>query len=139
MTEQKPLTKKELVTEISKTTRIRRDVVNEVFDGLVDVAMEELSNRGTFQILGLFSVYSTEWKGYTSGTGAKITPHRRLRLKLSGNARMLFKMKERNPSVKITRDNWREITSKFHARRDKKNDSPEDQDDVFDEMLEEDE
>lgn len=109
MTEQQSEGRADIVGDVSRQSGIRRDVVKDVLDAFVDVAVEKVVNYGSFRIKNLVSIYATSWRSYVSGSGHTIPPHNRLVARLSSNLRDLFKMKEIDSSTTIDRDNWRDI------------------------------
>lgn len=87
------LSKRDFVTVVSKRTNLRRDVVEDVFDGIIDTAIEEIVNNGGITVKDLFSVTSREWGEYVGIDGQVVAPHKRLSIKLSEKIRKFWKMK----------------------------------------------
>lgn len=108
------LTRRELISKISQHTNIRKDAVEEVVNGLVDVAVEEIINDGEFNIIELFSITSKDWKKSYSINGETEVPNRpRLIIKLSRRVRDLWKMRIdvlKGEKGVITKDNWRDAS-----------------------------
>lgn len=105
-------TKRELIQRISDVTHIRSDVVQEVLEGLVDVAIEELcSNDGHFRIAELMSVGPEQVKAYENKLGY-VPAHKRLRIRLSQLPKIMYKIQQDHfvdaPGT-ITAENWREV------------------------------
>lgn len=120
------LTRRELISKISQHTNIRKDAVEQVIDGLIDVAVEEIVNDGEFNLIELFSVTSKEWKKSYSINNSKDVPSRpRLIIKISRRVRDLWKLRIdmfNGEKGVITKDNWREankhvLESKKAARK----------------------
>lgn len=92
------MTKRDLITTVSKRTNLRRDVVEDVLEGIVDTAIEEIVNTGEFTLKDLFSVTFRNWKGY-SLAGTNIKPQKRLSVRLSGKIKRLWKLKNEKYST----------------------------------------
>lgn len=103
------MTKSDLVRAISENADVRPDVVRDVLSAFTSVAVEEIVNRGAFQMDNLFRISSSEWAGYTAGGGRKIPTHTRLSVKLPETLRTLFKHRKENPDAVIDRENWRDV------------------------------
>lgn len=86
------MTKRDFITSVSKRTNLRRDVVEDVFDGIVDTAIEEIINTGEFTMKDLFSITSRDWKGY-SLAGTEVKPQKRLSVRLSEKIKEFWKIK----------------------------------------------
>lgn len=100
------MNKREFITEVSKRTNLRRDVVEDVFKGITDLAIEEIVNTGEFALKDVFSVTSRDWKGY-SLAGIEVKPQKRLSIRLSERIKSFWKLKnEHYPDSKFTRDEW---------------------------------
>lgn len=103
--------REQLVKRIAKDLYLREDVVADVLDRFVDIAVEEIVNRGEFKLTRLFSVSSVAYKGYESGKGY-VAPHERLKVRLSHGVSRLFQLRQKaygGSTEVIDRDNWREI------------------------------
>lgn len=120
------LTRRELIAKISQHTNIRKDAVEQVVDGLIDVAVEEIVNDGEFNIIELFSITSKDWnKSYSINNSKEVPSRPRLIIKLSRRVRDLWKMRIdmfKGEKGVITKDNWRDankhvIESKKAARK----------------------
>lgn len=126
MTTNKPMTRRALVREISKGTLVKPDAVEDVLDRFIDIAIEEIANKGVFSMENFFSIYPVQFKGYKLA-GKEIPDHERLRVKLSKKIRDLRKLKlgelEDEDGI-IGRDNWRKAFQYFQDNKSKKtNDS----------------
>lgn len=108
----KGFTRNELVSAISKDADVRADVVKDVIDSFINVAIEEIANKGTFNINNFVKISSYKWAGYTAGRGYEVPEHRRLSVKLAASVRNLFKLKNDDPELEITRSNWRDVLRK---------------------------
>lgn len=107
--------RRELISKISKHTDIRADVVEEVLQGFLDVAVEEIVNKGEFGVRDLFSVSSHEWSEYSIGD-KKIDSHDRLKIRVSTKIRNLWKLRNSSEEYRdkyITKDNWRKVYKYF--------------------------
>lgn len=105
-----PLTRNELVARISAHKNVRQDLVREVIEGLIDVATEEIVNRGTFVLRELVLFESKPWGGYKMGDGVEVPQHKRLVVKVPQSLRVLFKLNSKSHGqADITKDNWRKI------------------------------
>lgn len=102
------LRKELIVRQIAKDLYLREDVVEEVLDRFVDIAVEEIVAKGEFKVHRLLSVSTTDYKGYQAGKGA-VPAHKRLRIRLSEGVHRLFKLTQANPSLEVTRDNWKTV------------------------------
>lgn len=111
------MTRSELINAVSKDADVRPDVVRDVLASFTNVAVEEIVNRGAFQLDNLLRIATAEWKGYTAGGGRKIPAHNRLSVKLSETLRALFKHHQENPDVTIDRETWREVLKGVMERR----------------------
>lgn len=108
----KGFTRNELVSAISKDADVRVDVVKDVLDSFINVAIEEIANKGTFNIKNFVKISSYPWAGYTAGRGYEVPKHYRLSVKLAASVRNLFKLKNEDPELEITRSNWRDVLRK---------------------------
>ena len=97
-----------LVRRIAKDLFLREDVVEEVLDRFMDLAVEEIVTEGEFKLHRLFSVGSVAYKAYEAGKGT-VPAHRRLRIRLSEGVQYLFKARQANPNLVVTADNWRQL------------------------------
>lgn len=100
-----------LVKQIARDLYLREDVVADVLDRFVDVAIEEIVNTGEFKLTRFLSVSSVDYKGYESGKGY-VEPHQRLKIRLSHGISRLFQLRQKRfggSTEAITRDNWREV------------------------------
>lgn len=106
------LTRRELISKVSQHTNIRNDAVEQVINGLVDVAVEEIINDGEFNIIELFSVTSKEWnKSYSINNAEEVPSRPRLIIKISKRLRELWKFRIdilKGEKGVITKDNWRD-------------------------------
>mgnify|MGYP001096088117 CR=1 FL=1 len=112
------LNKDKMVKQIAKDLFLREELVQEVLDKFVDIAIEEIVNEGDFQIHRLFSIVSREYKGYENSKG-RIPATRRLSIRLSSGVHKLyrFSLKPDNDYEKydINRNNWREFLSTIES------------------------
>lgn len=118
MTERTYKQKHELIQRISDVTDIRSDVVQDVLDGLVSVAMEEIcSNDGHFRIPDLLTISPESVKGYQTKLST-IPPHKRLRPKLSSIPKIMYKIQQDQfadePDI-ITAENWRDVFEHYKS------------------------
>lgn len=103
------LSKKDIVNEISKDTLIKPDVVLDVINSLIDIAIEEIVNYGEFQLRNLFTITSYKRSAYDTQIG-HVPAGETLSLKVSKKVRFLRKIKLtllNNESGIIGRDNWK--------------------------------
>lgn len=104
-----------LISRISKHTDIRSDVVEEVLEGFLDVAVEEIIEKGEFGFKDLFSISSHAWGEYSIGD-KKIESHSRLKIRISTKIRNLWKLKNSSEEYSknyITKDNWKNVYKYF--------------------------
>lgn len=106
-------TKRELISKVSQHTKLNNAAVELVIEGLIDVAVEEIVNKGEFSIIELFSVTSKDWnKSYSINGNEKVPSRPRLIVKLSRRLRHLWKIRLDDldgATDVITKDNWREV------------------------------
>lgn len=95
----------EIVKEVSEYTNLRQDIVSEVLSGLVDVSTEKIINEKSFNLLGIVTISSKQWKSSKIGDIEK-EAHERLTVKISWRIRELKKMSQ-NTTDKLTRSNWK--------------------------------
>lgn len=138
----KPMKYGELIDEISRHCDVRIDVVREVMDAFVDVAVEQIVNNGKFTVPRLFRVKRFLHSGSDSqALGLKEVPERyRLSVSLSGTLRNIAKRAQDYPDLVIDRNNWRDYwknTSQFKKRSTSRNDESN-QDELFEAFLGED-
>lgn len=112
MSDRKHLPKHKLAQRITHVTNIRQDVVEEVLEGLVSVAIEEIcSNDGHFRLSEFFTIEPESVKGYTTKLSV-VPPHKRLRVRLSEIPKIMYKIQQdqfpNDPDI-ITAANWREV------------------------------
>lgn len=107
------LTKRELISKIAQHTDYRKDVVEEIIDGFVDVAAEEIVNKGEFGMLDFFTITPKEWtKSYTINNNEEVPQRPRLIIRVSERLRNLWKFRIDSLNGEqgvITKDNWREV------------------------------
>lgn len=115
------LTKRELISKVSQHTNFRKDVVEEIIDGLVDVAAEEIVNKGEFSIFEFISITSKKWsKSYSINNNESVPSRPRLVIKVSERLRNLWKFRldelDGEQGV-ITKDNWRDADISLRNQR----------------------
>lgn len=86
------LTKRDFITAVSKRSNLRRDVVEDVFDAVIDISIEEIVNNGEFVMKDLFSISSKDYKAY-SLAGTHVPAQRRLKVRLSEKIKSFWKLK----------------------------------------------
>lgn len=104
-----------LVSEISVHKNIRADVVEDVLDGLVDVAIEEIVNTGEFYLRGLLTVKSSHYRGFMGGKG-EVPAQQRINASLGRAVKTLWKIRHNvfgGATGKITRENWRQVAAEY--------------------------
>lgn len=116
MTEKKHKSKHDLVKRITEVTDIRSDVVYDVLEGLVSVAIEDVcSNDGHFRIADLLTVSPEKVRGYETKLST-IPPHKRLRPRLSTLPKIMYKIQQDHfadePGI-ITAENWRDVFNHY--------------------------
>ena len=114
------LKKEFIVRQISKDLYLREDIVEEVLDRFVDIAVDEIVNTGEFRIHRLLSVSTADYKAYQAGKGT-VPAHKRLKIRLSDGVNRLFKhrMNKLDGAVGvINRDTWRDFLSEEVSKRD---------------------
>lgn len=136
------LKKEIIVRQIAKDLYLREDVVEEVLDRFVDIAIEEIVNKGEFRVHRLLSVSVSDYKAYRAGKG-DVPAHQRLRVRLSDGIHSLFKLrmgKFNGDTSTITRDNWRDfLGSNLQKKRTlNKALSPNSNEDLYNPLLDED-
>jgi len=92
-----------LVDDVADHANIRRDVVEEVLDGLFDVLAERILNERKLILPGLLSVSTVVTKN-----GIRPEPHLQYRAKVAIGLRKLLQKMEEDPSLEVDRDSWRE-------------------------------
>ena len=107
----------EIVKEVSEHTNLRQDIVAEVLAGFVDVATEKIINEKSFNILGLITIQSKQWKSVKIGDFHK-EPHERLTVKISWRIRELKKLAQKDGN-KINRLNWQDWHRKIIDKKTK--------------------
>lgn len=107
----------EIVKEVAEHTNLRQDIVAEVLSGFVDVATEKIVNEKSFNILGLITVQSKQWKSVKIGDFEK-EPHERLTVKISWRIRELKKLAQKDGN-KINRFNWQDWHRKIINKKTK--------------------
>lgn len=120
--------KRDLVKAVSEHTNIRADIVEIILDGFVDVAVEDLMNKGEFSLQSLFNVKSHDWGEYTFGDGQVSPPKKRLKIRLAHKLHELWKIKEKffkDSPYAINRHNWKDIYRDYSTKRAKKVDKKE--------------
>lgn len=109
------MTNREFMAEVSKRTNLRRDIVEDVFQSAVDIAIEQIVNTGEFTMKDLFTVTSKNYKGY-SLAGTEVPPQKRLAIRLSARIKSFWKLKNsRYPDSEFSRNEWEEA-SRFHKK-----------------------
>lgn len=103
--------KRDLVQRVARHVNIRVDVVEDVLNGLIDVSMEEVVNKGEFGISDLFMVEARDWAGYK--VGDSVVPSRpRLVVTLAKKVKALWKFRwdvlDGETGI-INKDNWRDV------------------------------
>lgn len=115
------LTKRQIISEVSKHTNIRKDAVELILDGFTDIAVEEIVNKGEFRYNDLFTITSKDWnKSYTINGGNEVGQQSRLIIKLSAKIRELWKLRFNHfdgSSKVINRNNWRVVFKNFSGKR----------------------
>lgn len=115
----KRLSRSEIISEVARNTNLRRDVVEIVYEGLIDVAVSELVNKGTLRILDTFDVSTKEWgKSPVTGTAAP-----RLIVRVTRPVREFIReIRMGRFKSKVTPTNWRDHY--YSITQQKKNDAP---------------
>ena len=111
------LNRDELSSKVAKHLGYRKDFVRDVIDSLIDVMVAEIANTGEFKLRGVFSLSSSDVKGFMSPNGP-VEPHRRLNVRISNSLKTLFQYVQKT-GITVRPDNW--ITVLEYARRDKVN------------------
>jgi len=57
--------RKEIVKAIANKTELSEAIINEVLNGLVDVIINQIKKKESFEMYGLFKIYVTEVKART--------------------------------------------------------------------------
>lgn len=97
------ITKRDFITAVSKRSNLRKDVVEDVLQAVVDISIEEIVNNGEFVMKDLFSISSKEWKAY-SLAGREVPAQKRLKIRLSEKLKSFWKLKnEIYPELNLTR------------------------------------
>lgn len=119
------ITKREFISEVSKRSKLRKDVVEDVFEAITDLMTEEIINKGEFVMKDLFSITNKSWKAYSPHPGIEIKSQNRLSVKLSEKLKKFWKMKnEHYPEVtNFSKDNL-EKALKYHEEKKQKQGKP---------------
>lgn len=120
----KGLTKRELVKEISDMTELKTDVVMSVIDAFITIFIREVIVNEYFHLVNCFTVKShtrKERKGYNVVEDELVTyPETRiLTITLSNKIKYFFRWKVRNENNhknNVTKDNWQ---SQFNEHNSK--------------------
>lgn len=106
------LSRSELIAEVSKETGVHYDVVEAVLEKLVDVAVEQVVNGRAFYLKGFFNITHKDYSGgqYLPGSKKKRPPSRVLKIALSPNVKLLYKLQRdrfKDKPFVVNRDTWR--------------------------------
>jgi hypothetical protein len=112
------ITKRDFITEVSKRSNLRKDVVEDVFKAVVDISIEQIVNHGDFSIKDLFSISSKDYKAY-SLAGNHVPAQRRLVVRLSEKIKSFWKLKnEVYPEMgDLTRDELESALKHHNAQK----------------------
>lgn len=109
-----------LVSEVSKHTQIRRDVVELVVRGVIDIIASDIANKGGARIPFVLTVKNYEHQGHKNGIGGtEIKPSDRLAVKISYGIRRLWK-RHNEEGLEITPNNWRDYLYEETLKRQPK-------------------
>lgn len=114
--------KDHMVKQIAKDLYLQEEVVEAVLERFIDHSVEEIVNKGEFKVHRLLSISTVAYRGYKAGKG-EVPDHNRLKIRLSEGIHRLFKMRESDPNLEVTRDNWRGLLSTLTPVRKQKPDS----------------
>lgn len=107
------ITKRDFITAVSKRSNLRKDVVEDVLQAVVDISIEEIVNNGEFVMKDLFSISSKDYKAY-SLAGTHVPAQKRLAVRLSEKLKSFWKLKnEVYPEMDLTRQEL-EDALKYH-------------------------
>lgn len=97
------ITKRDFITAVSKRSNLRKDVVEDVLQAVVDISIEEIVNNGEFVMKDLFSISSKDYKAY-SLAGTHVPAQKRLTVRFSEKLKSFWKLKnEVYPDFDLTR------------------------------------
>lgn len=114
---ERPLTLREIVNEISEKTEIKSDIVKSIIDCFIDIFIRETVLKGMFHLKNCFTVDKTK-KSARKGYNIKLQqtveyPETEvLRIKLSRKIRYYWRWKlrnERNNKNNTTKENWHDF------------------------------
>lgn len=105
-----PIGKNVLIERIASTTGVPRDAVRMVLNCQQDIAVEEVTSKGSFKIPGVASIQKSFFKGSPGGglNSEPIPPGWRLTASVAGVLRKTFNVAQDNGAVVLSRENWRE-------------------------------
>lgn len=107
------------VDEVAADVNLRRDIVEQVLDSFFNIFAERVLNEGKATVKGLFSIQSSQSTGLGAEEG-KLS----LRARVSAPVRKLYLRMGREPLLKVTRSNWRELAKQtYHKSSDKDSNS----------------
>lgn len=99
--------KKKIVSEIAEDLYLKDAVVEAVIDRFIDIAVEEVVQKGSFRIPFFLTVSTTEYRGFQAGKG-DVPPQKRLKVSISDGVRKLFHHQQSGATgATVTRDNWK--------------------------------
>lgn len=113
--QQKPMSKKDLISEISEVTQLKKEVVDSVLKAFTDIFIREVVVKGTFTLTNCFSVLTKrrkERKQYNVQKGAyeKFPETNILTIRLSKKVLSFHRWKERheyNAKHDLTVEDWK--------------------------------
>lgn len=113
--EQKPMSKKEIISEISEVTQLKKEVVESVLKAFTDIFIREVVLKGKFTLTNCFSVLTKQRKArkqynVTKGSFEEFPETKILTIRLSKKILSFHRWKERheyNEKHGLTVEDWK--------------------------------